>query len=207
MIQYKATFEFISRLDKFVLHIENNYFKATDVKLTKYITIPAGFIGEQFKQFHRYPLRQRFETMTDYILEMMKFQFNLTITTAEKNLLKREIKNMFAGNNDLQIYKDFFQWTGKPEMFKMRKNRMPEYAVLAAIAYLHIALNGSNPQSCDKHLLIDGMQDYSPIQGDSETISLPKNDSKRCFPIRESLRFFHSRQDSESIYTKFWTAP
>lgn len=163
-IQYKASFEFISRLDKFVLHIENNYFKATDVKLTKYITIPAGFISEQFKRFHRYPVRQRFETMTDYILEMMKLQYSLTVTTAEKNLLKKEIKNMFAGNNDLQIYKDFFEWTGKPEMFKMRKNRTLEYADLAALAYLHIALNGNNALSYVKHLLIDEMQDYSPIQ-------------------------------------------
>ena len=163
-MQYKATFEFISRLDKFVLHIENYYFKATDVKLSKYITIPAGFISEQFKRFHRYPVRQRFETMTDYILEMMKLQYNLTTTTTEKKLLKKEIKNMFAGNNDLQLYKDFFQWAGKPEMFKMRKNRTLEYADLAAIAYLHIALNGNNAQSSVKHLLIDEMQDYSPIQ-------------------------------------------
>lgn len=163
-IQYKASFEFISRLDKFVLHIENNYFKAADVKLTKHITIPAGFISEQFKRFHRYPVRQRFEAMTDYILEMMKLQYNLTVNTAEKNLLKKEIKNMFAGNNDLQIYKDFFEWIGKPEMFKMRKNRTLEYADLAALAYLHIALNGNNAQSYVKHLLIDEMQDYSSIQ-------------------------------------------
>ncbi len=43
-IQYKASCDFISQLDRFMLHIENNYFKATDVKLTKYVTIPAGFI-------------------------------------------------------------------------------------------------------------------------------------------------------------------
>ena len=77
-IQYKASFEFISLLDKFILYMENNYFKATDVKLTKYITVPAEFINEQFKRFHRYPIRQRFETMTDYILEMMQLQYNLS---------------------------------------------------------------------------------------------------------------------------------
>lgn len=125
-IQYKASFEFISLLDKFILYMENNYFKATDVKLTKYITIPAEFINEQFKRFHRYPIRQRFETMTDYILEMMQLQYNLTVRTPEKNQLKKEIKKMFAGNNDLQIYKDFFEWLGKPEMFKTRKNRILE---------------------------------------------------------------------------------
>lgn len=106
-IQYKATFEFISQLDKFILYIENNYFKATDIKLTKYITIPAEFINEQFKRFYRYPIRQRFETMTDYILEMMKLQYNQTVSTPEKNQLKKKIKNMFAGNNDLQTYKEF----------------------------------------------------------------------------------------------------
>ena len=163
-IQYKASFEFISLLDKFILYMENNYFKATDIKLTKYITIPAEFINEQFKRFHRYPIRQRFETMTDYILEMMQLQYNLTVSTPEKNQLKKEIKKMFAGNNDLQIYKDFFEWIGKPEMFKTRKNRILEYADLAPLAYLHIALNGNNAQSYVKHLLIDEMQDYSPIQ-------------------------------------------
>lgn len=40
-IAYKASFGFISELDKFILHIENTYFKAANVKLTKYITIPA----------------------------------------------------------------------------------------------------------------------------------------------------------------------
>ena len=163
-IQYKASFEFISQLDKFILYMENNYFKATDVKLTKSITIPAEFINEQFKRFHRYPIRQRFEPMTDYILEMMKLQYNQTVSTPEKNQLKKEIKKMFAGNNDLQIYKDFFEWIGKPEIFKTRKNRILEYADLAPLAYLHIALNGNNAQSYVKHLLIDEMQDYSPIQ-------------------------------------------
>ena len=163
-IQYKASFEFISLLDKFILYMENNYFKAADVKLTKYITIPAEFINEQFKRFHRYPIRQRFETMTGYILEMMQLQYNLTVSTSEENQLKKEINKMFAGNNDLQIYKDFFEWIGKPEMFKTRKNRILEYADLAPLAYLHIALNGNNAQSYVKHLLIDEMQDYSPIQ-------------------------------------------
>ena len=79
--------------------MENNYFRATDVKLTRHITIPAEFINEQFRRFSRYPMRQRFETMTDYILEMMTIKYNFTVTTAERNLLKKEIRKMFAGNN------------------------------------------------------------------------------------------------------------
>lgn len=163
-IQYKASFDFIFQLDRFILHIENNYFKAVDVKLTKFVTIPAEFIDEQFRRFNRYPMRQRFETMTDYILEMAQVQYRITVATAERNMLKKEIKKMFAGNNDIEVYKDFFEWIGKPEMFKMRKNRTLEYADLAPLAYLHIALEGNSTKFLVKHLLIDEMQDYSPIQ-------------------------------------------
>ena len=162
-IEYKSSFYFIASLDRFILHIENHYFRAEDVKLTKHITVPAEFIEEQFHRFNRYPMRQRFEAMTDYILDMMKVQYTFTVTTAERNFLKKEMKRMFAGNNDLQVYKDFFAWMDKPELFKMRKNRTLEYADLAPLAYLHIALEGGT-KNYVKHLLIDEMQDYSPIQ-------------------------------------------
>ena len=164
-IVYKASFGFISELDKFILHIENTYFKAADVKLTKYITIPAPFIEEQYLRFNRYPIRRRFDAMADYMLDMLKIQYTFTVTTTGRNLLKKEIRLMFAGNNDIQVYKDFFKWTNNPGMFKMRKGHTLEYSDLAPLAYLHLALEGNGNQPFRvKHLLIDEMQDYSPIQ-------------------------------------------
>ena len=164
-IAYKASFGFISELDKFILHIENTYFKAADVKLTKYITIPAPFIEEQYLRFNRYPIRRRFDAMADYMLDMLKIQYTFTVTTTGRNLLKKEIRLMFAGNNDIQVYKDFFKWTNNPGMFKTQKGHTLEYSDLAPLAYLHLALEGNGNQPFRvKHLLIDEMQDYSPIQ-------------------------------------------
>ncbi len=163
-INYKASLDFIALLDRFILHIENNYFKATDVQLSRHFTIPAEFIDEQFRRFNRYPMRQRFEVMADYILKMAQIQYRIAITTANRNRLKKEIKNMFAANNDLQVYKTFFEWIEKTKMFKLRKNRTLEYSDLAPLAYLHIALDGNKVQTQVKHLLIDEMQDYSPVQ-------------------------------------------
>lgn len=162
-IRYKATFDFIAQLDKFILHVENNYFRPVDVKI-KHITIPQEYFADEFRRFHRYPVRQRFEVMTDHILETMKVQYRLDLTTPERNILKKEIHKMFAGHNDIQLYKEFFEWAGVPEMFKLRRNRMLEYADLAPLAYLRIALNGLKSNHQVKHLLIDEMQDYSPIQ-------------------------------------------
>ncbi len=163
-IRYKASFAFISQLDAFLLHIENNFFRAADVKLTGHLIIPAEFIEAQFRRFNRLPIRMRFGAMADYILEMAQVQYRIAVTTDNRNMLREAIRAMFAGNNDLQVYKDFFAWAGKPEMFKLMKNRTLEYADLAPLAYVHLALEGTASQNRVKHLLIDEMQDYSPIQ-------------------------------------------
>lgn len=163
-IEFKASFDFISKLNRFILHVENTCFKAADVQLAKHITIPAAFIAEQFRRFNRYPVRRRFEQIAACILELPEVKNRLEVTAAARNRLKKEIRNMFAGNNDLQLYKQFFAWLGKPGLFKTGKDRTLEYADLAPLAYLHMALEGYTPCTRIQHLLIDEMQDYSPIQ-------------------------------------------
>jgi DNA helicase-2/ATP-dependent DNA helicase PcrA len=163
-IQYKASAGFASQLDRFLLHLENNCFKASDIRLNNFFTIPAEYIREQFARFHRYPVRQRYEPMTEYILNMAGVLYRVKVSPAERNRMKEEIKNMFSGNNDLQVYRDFFEWAGKPDMFRLRKNQTIEYSDLAPMAYLHLALEGDEPRNRVKHLLIDEMQDYTPIQ-------------------------------------------
>lgn len=53
---------------------------------------------------------------------------------------------------------------GRPEMFRIDKNRTLEYADLAPLAYLYPALEGTDSRTDIRHLLIDEMQDYSPVQ-------------------------------------------
>ena len=45
---------------------------------------------------------------------------------------------MFAGNNDIQIYKNFFEWAGKSEMLRMRKSHTLEYSDLYLPTWIKI---------------------------------------------------------------------
>ncbi len=163
-IRFKSTVEFVNLLDQYILYLENQCFVPQDVPLNHLITLPAEYIAEQFRRFHRYPIRRRHTVMTDYILQIAQTQYKVTVDTAKRNMLRERIRKMFTANNDLQAYKDFYEWAGKPEMFKMRANRTLEYADLAPLAYLHMALEGYSARSDVKHLLVDEMQDYTPIQ-------------------------------------------
>jgi DNA helicase-2/ATP-dependent DNA helicase PcrA len=176
-IAFKSSLDFAASLDRFILHIENNFFRATDLNF-RHITIPREFIAEQFRRFHRMAIRERFEPMAGFIADELDIKYGIVPTTAERNHLKREVRAMFAGNNDMQLYKAFFEWLGKPEMFKPRRGNALEYSDLAPLAYLRIALNGIKPNTRTKHLLIDEMQDYTPVQ---------YRVIQRLFPCRKTL--------------------
>ncbi len=195
-IAYKSTFEFAASLDRFILHLENECFRPADMKV-RHITIPHEYIGEQFRRFHRMAVRERFEPMADMIADELDIKYGIVATTAERNYMKREIRGMFAndkgvsasagksgstgksgGAGDLQLYRMFFEWLGRPEMFKMRRGNTLEYTALAPLAYLRIALDGIKPRAGVKHLLIDEMQDYTPIQ---------YRVIQRLFPCRKTL--------------------
>ncbi len=177
-IAFKSTLEFAASLDRFILHLENDRFRPKDVKI-RHITVPHEYIDEQFRRFHRMAIRERFEPMADMIADELDIRYGIAPTTAERNRLKSEIRGMFAdGAGDLQLYKIFFEWLGKPEMFKMRKNHTLEHPDLAPLAYLRIAIDGIKPRTGVKHLLIDEMQDYTPVQ---------YRVIQRLFPCRKTL--------------------
>ncbi len=177
-IAFKSTLEFAASLDRFILHLENHCFCPVDVKI-RHITIPSEYIGEQFRRFHRRGIRERFASVAEEIAAELDIRYGIATTTAERNFLRREIGRMFAGGaGDLQIYREFFEWLGKPEMFRTRRAGTIEHSDLAPLAYLRIVLDGIQPRTGVKHLLIDEMQDYTPVQ---------YRVIQRLFPCRKTL--------------------
>lgn len=174
-IRFKSSVEFIDKMDKFFLYVENNCFQAVDIKIGR-IPVPKEYIEERFKAYHRIPMRSRFEPIAkDIIRELQISAPNLELTTTDKNNIKAEIKKMFSGNNDLSLYQTFYEWLGQPELFKRGKNRQLEYADVAPLLYLKLKMEGLKEKNPIKHLLVDEMQDYTPIQYKVLSLLFPCN--------------------------------
>ncbi len=71
---------------------------------------------------------------------------------------------MFKFRTLRALYKDFYAWIGTPALCKLSKNSVLEYSDVFPLIYLKIRLEGSQVQEKVKHLLIDEMQDYTPVQ-------------------------------------------
>ena len=162
-IRFKASYELLGLLDKFILHVENSLFEAEDIKVGR-IPVPKEFLEEKFKSYHRIPMRNRFDPIARDIINELRLKCGMDLGTKEKNDLKANIKKMFKGNNDLDLYKQFYEWIGKPDYFQPKKGRKLEYADVAPLLYIKLMMEGDKDPLPIKHLLVDEMQDYTPIQ-------------------------------------------
>lgn len=162
-IQFKSSFEFLSKLNQYIIHLENNFFTFTELRVGK-VVVPFPFILERFKAYHRIPLLKRTPEVVKDISQHVRNEVQRKLTGHEKNQIWQAVPRMFKTNNVLDLYRDFYIWIGKPELFKMMPGDTLEYADVFPLIYCKIRLEGAQTYDHVKHLLVDEMQDYTPVQ-------------------------------------------
>ncbi|TYZ10956.1 AAA family ATPase [Hymenobacter lutimineralis] len=162
-IQFKSSFEFLSQLNQYLLHIENTYFAVADLRVGRTV-VPAAFTQQKFRAYHRVPLLNRFALVANDVRAYVRDKAGRKLTGQEKATIGEGIPRMFKFNNVLDLYRDFYRWLGRPELLKLDHHRPLEYADVFALIYLRIRLEGASAYGHVKHLLVDEMQDYTPVQ-------------------------------------------
>ena len=161
-IKFKSTFEFLSKLNQYIIHLENNYFTFTEIKIGSTV-VPFPFILEKFKTYHRITLLKRYPEVAKDIQQYVRNSTQRKLTGQEKSQIWEAGGRMYKVNNAFELYKGFYEWIGKPELFKTENDKL-EYADVFPLIYCKIRLEGIKAYDYVKHLLVDEMQDYTPIQ-------------------------------------------
>lgn len=164
-IKFKASFEFLSQLNRYLIHVENNYFNPTeeDIKVAG-IVIPFPFIVERLKAYHRMPILKRFPEVVKDVLNYVRDMTKRKVTGAERQKIWEMIPRMFKIGTVLDLYRDFYKWLKRPELFKLLPNGDFEFSDVFPLIYFKIRVEGVQTHDHVKHLLIDEMQDYTPVQ-------------------------------------------
>ncbi len=162
-IRYKSSFEFLSQLNRYLIHVENNYFQATEIRVAGMV-VPGPYIQERFKAWQRMPMLKRFPEVVQEVQQYVRNEVKRKLSGQEKAKLWEAIPRMFKVNNVFDLYKNFYAWAGKPQLFTMMQGASLEYADVFPLIYCKIRLEGVQAYDRVKHLLVDEMQDYTPIQ-------------------------------------------
>jgi DNA helicase-2/ATP-dependent DNA helicase PcrA len=79
-----------------------------------------------------------------------------------KGKLKELIFNMFHYKDSISLYNLFLESISREDMFVVRKRNF-EYSDLFPLAYIKVRMEGPSRTFRIKHLIIDEMQDYTPV--------------------------------------------
>ena len=162
-IRFKSSFEFLSQLNQYLLHVENTYFTVTELRVGQ-LLIPLPFLLARFKTYHRVPLLKRFALVAEDVRTYVRDATRRKLTGPEKATIGEAIPRMFKFHQVPDLYRDFYRWVGRPELLKIDQRQRLEYADVFAFIYLRIRLEGLTAYEHVKHLLVDEMQDYTPVQ-------------------------------------------
>ncbi|QJX46228.1 AAA family ATPase [Hymenobacter taeanensis] len=162
-IQFKSSFEFLSKLNQYLVYIENNYFTVTELRVGSTV-VPSALIQAKFKTYHRVPMLKRFALVADDVRAYVRDAVRRKLSGREKATIGEGIPRMFRFHQVLDLYRDFYRWLGRPELLKLAHPQPLEYADVFALIYLHLRLEGLPSYDQVKHLLVDEMQDYTPVQ-------------------------------------------
>jgi len=162
-IQFKSTFEFLSKLNQYMVYVENNFFEARELRVGSTV-VPSPFIHEKFRAYHRVPLLKRIPMVVKDIQDYVRDQTRRKISGHEKAIIWQLVPQMIKKNNLLDLYRGFYQWVKQPAMFNMPPSGVLEHSDVFPLIYCKIRLEGAAPYDHVRHLLIDEMQDYTPVQ-------------------------------------------
>jgi DNA helicase-2/ATP-dependent DNA helicase PcrA len=146
--------------------------------MVKRYPIPDSYIQEIFQTYHRLPLFKRIPAMARDIANDLNFFYQHQVTATERNEIRKKIEKMFKTTNLRNLYKEFYQWLGRPDLLKQAKGSVYEYPDVFPLVYLKMKLEGARAREGVKHLIVDEMQDYTPLQ---------YNVLLRLFPCKKTI--------------------
>ena len=155
--KYKSSMEFFTDLKHFVDNSIDSCFNPIPFKVGNY-EVTKDYLYEKFLKYSKYTPTERANIIFEDIVSLGADE-GLVL---KKRELRQRINQMFNFKNALTTYEEFFSWAGKEQYFVHGKNRF-EYADLFPMAYIEARFNGKKPIVPIKHLIIDEMQDYSPV--------------------------------------------
>lgn len=191
-IRFKSTLDFVKQMDEYIGSLSDFAFTETDCTFGS-LLVPAVWIRARLNAYAEYPLKERLFMIADDIRECFETENPRGEEAPGRGTIQKSLNAMLKYKNTLALYKDFYRKTDASKMLVMPGRKTLEYHDVFPFLYLKAAFEGLRESRIIKHLVIDEMQDYTPIQ--HAVIN-------RLFPCAKTiLGDFGQRIDPNSLHT------
>lgn len=161
--RYKSTSDFLKQMDSYTRQMPGQVFAAQDYIYGSF-TVPESWIRARFDAYGKYPVKRRLEMVADDIQDRLIGENTFEEEIPKPRAILKSLKAMLKTKNTLALYKAFFRQAGQAHMLVMPNRKTLEWNDVYPFLYLHAAFEGVQESRVIRHLVIDEMQDYTPIQ-------------------------------------------
>ena len=162
-VRFKGTAEFVKKMDEYIELLPQIAFDAQDYVFGDF-SVPAAWIMERLTIYRRFPLLERLTQVADDIYGQLENAFLRDEKPPHRNTIFQKLRKMLKYKTTLQAYRGFYQWLSEPKMYKPFQKGVLEWNDVYPYLYLQSYFTGVQTSRWIKHLVIDEMQDYTPIQ-------------------------------------------
>ncbi|MEN6328309.1 MAG: 3'-5' exonuclease [Syntrophomonas sp.] len=162
-VRFKSTLEFIKMMDEYLARMPETIFRPSDYTFGSF-SAPSDWIQSRFAAYHKYPVKRRLQMIADDIHDRFETGNFMEEPLPKAKAIVKSLSAMLKVKNTLTLYKDFYQQMNIADQFVMPAKKTLEWADVYPFMYFHAAFEGLRESQIIRHLVIDEMQDYTPVQ-------------------------------------------
>ncbi|PXV86886.1 DNA helicase-2/ATP-dependent DNA helicase PcrA [Lachnotalea glycerini] len=160
---YKTTLEFVQTMDSYLEQVNETIFEATDFSVKEFF-VAKEWIEKRFHSCKDYPIKQRLQIIADNIYHRLEADNPMDEPVPKPKTVLKSLNSMLQIKSTLALYKDFYIRMGIKDLFVMPAKNTLEWSDVYPFLYFHARLQGLKQSKLIRHLVVDEMQDYTPIQ-------------------------------------------
>jgi len=168
---FKSTPEFLEALREYAKILPERVFRPKDFVYDR-VRVEKDWILKDFLFYRTDSILGRIPTVASELLEEFRLRAGLWVDLPKHGAVVRSLRSMLTIKSASALYRDFYRFIGRPDMLNMKKNRI-EWPDVFPFLYLWNTYKGLDRHMYIKHLVVDEMQDYTPVQYEVLNIMYP----------------------------------
>lgn len=162
---HKGSFEFSAAIDAFLKSVNESIFEAQALLLEKR-TIEADWLSQRFGSYGNLPFNERLDLIaSDIFLDVSSNYFSYgTHSLPTKREIRSKLSRMMKAKDEHALYRKFLRDQKDKKLLHRPAKQTIEWEDAAPLVLFKGAFDGFDSYGRIKHLVIDEMQDMSPVQ-------------------------------------------
>lgn len=162
-VKLKSSLTFFKQLSNYIKNIDSNIFQPDENMHFGETIIKKEYLISRFQSYNKLPVKQRLDELSNDVLDIIKASKAAEIKKIPSKIeLKKRLSSYLKFSDAQSIYIHFFNVINNCDALNWSKERL-EYQDVFPYIYCIYYFEGIQSFDLVKHLVIDEMQDYSPV--------------------------------------------